>query len=138
MDLSGDGSLLVGVWQDDFWNQGMFLVRFEDIVANEDDDQAPGQALPTAFNLAQNYPNPFNPQTSIAFALPRGEQVRLDIFDAAGRLVRTLVDENRGAGEHTVVWNGTDNAGNGMPSGTYVYKLQTESFVRARSMTLLK
>jgi uncharacterized membrane protein len=138
VDLSGDGSLLVGVWQDDFWNQGMFLVRFQDDVANEDIDETPGQTLPTAFNLAPNLPNPFNPQTSIAFALPRGEQVRLDIFDAAGRLVRTLVDENRAAGEHTVIWDGTDDGGNGVASGTYVYKLQTDTFVRARSMTLLK
>lgn len=138
LDLAGDGSLIVGAWLDDNFQQGMFLVRFHGGVATEDQGPVVTDTLPAAFTLAQNYPNPFNPQTTIAFALPQAQHVRLDIFDSAGRLVRTLVDEDRAAGEHQALWNGTDGAGRVVPSGTYLYRIQSESNVQSRTMTLLK
>lgn len=107
-------------------------------VAIENPD-VPGDQTPMVErNLAQNYPNPFNPSTTIAFDLPRNEQVRLDIVDLAGRNVRTLVNEVRGAGSHAVVWDGTDNAGQRVASGTYVYRLISDSSIQSKSMVLVK
>jgi alkaline phosphatase len=104
-----------------------------------EDPSLPGDQVPTAaVALDQNYPNPFNPQTTIAFNLPRNEQVRLNIFDVQGHLVRTLVDGVRGEGQHTVVWSGDDNAGQRVASGTYVYRLETEQMVLNRTMVLIK
>ena len=66
---------------------------------------------PQVLALFDNYPNPFNPITNIKFDLPKAGHVRLDVFDVSGRLVKTLVDENRAAASHTVTWDGTDNRG---------------------------
>ena len=91
-----------------------------------------------AVALGQNFPNPFNPITTIAFDLPRSEQVRVTIHDVQGRLVRTLVDGVRDEGRHTVVWSGVTDAGRRAASGAYIYRLQTESRVMSRTMVLAK
>lgn len=88
--------------------------------------------------LDQNAPNPFNPNTTIAFSLPRQGAVTLQVFDVRGRLVRTLVDESRGAGEHRVVWDGTDDGGRAAASGVYLYRLNADGQVLQNKMTLVK
>jgi hypothetical protein len=88
--------------------------------------------------LGQAYPNPFNPSTSIDFRVGRTGQVRLDIHDAAGRLVRTLVATNMAAGEYTARWNGLDNAGRRAPSGLYFFRLAAGEDVVTRKMVMLK
>ncbi len=74
----------------------------------------------------------------VAFALDRPTAVRLRIYDAAGRLVRTLVDGVRPAGSHTAFWDGRDDAGRNAASGAYVCRLEAGTSVRAVRMTLLK
>ena len=83
--------------------------------------------------LAQNAPNPFNPETDISYTIIENGRVRLDVYDALGRLVTRLVDAVQGAGTHHVRFY----AG-GLPSGTYQYVLQTETMVLTRSMLLAK
>ncbi len=97
------------------------------------EDQAP---KPLA--LAQNQPNPFNPSTKIAFVLDQRSPVRLEVFDLQGRLVRTLASEAMDAGDHTVVWDGRTDNGPSAASGTYVYRLQTDTQSLTRKMTLVK
>ncbi len=94
--------------------------------------------LPDATFLSQNFPNPFNPNTTIAFGLKSDGFVNLNVYDAAGRLVATLINESRPAGPYTTVWNG--KSGNGTPaaSGVYFYKLETEEFAKTRKMILLR
>jgi hypothetical protein len=99
---------------------------------------ATGAATPRAHQLAQNMPNPFNPQTEIAFALPQTERVHLAIYGVDGRLVRTLVDEERPAGQHSVTWHGRDDAGRVVATGTYFYALRAGDFRQVRKMTLVK
>ncbi|GAB5518048.1 MAG: hypothetical protein RhofKO_02990 [Rhodothermales bacterium] len=91
------------------------------------------ETLPTSYELDQNYPNPFNPVTSIRFGLPQSAHVRLTVHDALGRTVRTLVDETRPAGRHTITLNATD-----LPSGTYLYRISAGSYEATRTLTLLK
>ena len=88
---------------------------------------------PRGFNLAQNYPNPFNPTTTISFQLSQTGKVKLSVFDVHGRQVKTLVNDFRPAGQHVVDFNG-----DGLPSGTYVYRLETGDGVETRKMTLIK
>ncbi len=94
--------------------------------------------LPTVFALYANYPNPFNPMTNIKFDMAKAGQVRLDVFDVSGRLVRNLVDEERPAATHTVVWDGTDNRGGRVASGAYYYRLQTDNQMATQKMMLVK
>jgi len=94
--------------------------------------------LPTVYALHDNYPNPFNPMTNIKFDLPRASHVKLAVYDIAGRLVKTLVNEVKPAATHTEVWDGTDRTGRRMASGTYYYVLQTEGFKSTHKMMLVK
>jgi hypothetical protein len=98
---------------------------------------SPG-SVPTRFALGQNYPNPFNPTTSISFDLPHDSRVRLDVYNLLGERVRTLIDENVGAGTHQVVWDGTDERANAVVSGVYFYRLEAPGFASVRKMLLLK
>lgn len=88
---------------------------------------------PSRIHLSQNYPNPFNPVTSIGFELPAGSNVRLAIYDLRGRLVATLVDGMREAGEHNVKWDAS-----GCASGVYLYRLRTDDHVESARMLLIK
>ena len=95
-------------------------------------------ALPPAPALRGAFPNPFNPRTDIAFDLPRATTCRLQVFDAAGRLVRTLVDGPRSAGRHTVTWDGRDDGGTARPSGLYLVRLATPGANLTRKVTLAR
>jgi hypothetical protein len=99
-----------------------------------------GPAIPSSYYLGQNAPNPFNPSTSIEFGIPAGGSgfVTIDVFDVAGRLVRTLLKETRGAGTWRVTWDGTTNAGSRVSSGVYFYRLRTPQFTQTRRMTLVE
>jgi hypothetical protein len=99
-------------------------------------DEAP--ETPPASYLSQNYPNPFNPSTTIRFGLRVRAPVSLRIYDAAGRLVRVLVEEPRDAGRYSEDWNGLDNAGRAVASGMYFYKLKAGMFEETRKMVLLR
>ncbi len=89
--------------------------------------------------LEQNHPNPFNPRTTIEFTLARSAPVTLAIFDAAGRRVRTLLrGEMRSAGGNSADWDGTDEAGRRVASGTYYYRIEANAASQARAMTLVK
>ena len=95
-------------------------------------------AAPAAFCAYNNFPNPFNPLTSIKFDLPRAGAVSLRIYDVAGRLVRTLIDQELPAATHTVNWDGTDHAGRRQASGVYYYRLSTVEETATRKMMLVK
>ena len=97
------------------------------------------ETIPVAFRLLGNHPNPFNPGTVISYAAPHAARVTLRVFDVAGRLVRTLeAGVAHEAGRHAIRWDGRNDRGQAMPSGTYVYRLEAGSFNQARAMVLLK
>jgi flagellar hook assembly protein FlgD len=81
-------------------------------------------------------PNPFNPATTFHFELPQTAAVRLEVYDAAGRRVRTLVSATLGAGTHRARWNGRNDAGAVVRSGAYFVRLQAGALV-ARTKTVL-
>ena len=95
-------------------------------------------APPASYALRQNTPNPFNPSTDIRFDLPVASSARLDIFQANGRLVRTLVAGALPAGRYRVPWDGRNDRGAVLPSGVYLYRLSAAGYVEARRMLLLK
>jgi hypothetical protein len=85
------------------------------------------------YQLEQNYPNPFNPSTSIAFTLAQAGEVKLEIYNALGQKVATLVNAKLPAGKHDVIWQ-AQNA----PTGIYFYKLETAAFSQTRKMVLMR
>nr|MCI0596913.1 T9SS type A sorting domain-containing protein [candidate division Zixibacteria bacterium] len=94
--------------------------------------------IPLQFSLGQNYPNPFNPTTTISFSLPIAEKVRLKIYNILGQEVRSLLDEDKPAGIHQVMWDGNDRNGLQVSSGLYFYKIQTPSYREVKRMIFLK
>ena len=89
--------------------------------------------------LHDPYPNPFNPQTTIAFEIPEQRAVSLRVFDLSGRLVKELITtEEYTPGRHEVVWNGRDDAGRQVASGTYFYRLEAGSYSETKRMVLVK
>jgi streptogramin lyase len=102
------------------------------------DYDATGSLFAVSDVRIKQFPNPFNPMTTIRFDLQRATHVQLDVFDARGRRVVTLVDEDRSAGMHREVWNGRDAQGRPVSSGWYVYQVRTEQSRVAGRMLLLK
>ncbi|MBD3222329.1 hypothetical protein GF314_13910, partial [bacterium] len=98
----------------------------------EDPTPQPGALVRSVF------PNPFNPRTTIVLALPRSEPVRLAIHDLAGRRVRLLVDATLAAGEHRIVWDGTDDRGVRLASGVYLCVLASVSAERGRTLVMVR
>lgn len=102
------------------------------------EDNAQSDNLPQEFTLFQNYPNPFNPTTKIRYQLRQSTEVSLKIYNLLGQLIRTLIDEKQRAGEYSVVWDGKDAKGERVASGIYLYKIQTQYFVKTKKMILIR
>jgi hypothetical protein len=94
--------------------------------------------IPNKFALSQNYPNPFNPTTTINFEIAKEAKVNVQIYDLLGNKVITLVNTNKLAGAYNVMWNGLNNAGEIMPTGTYFYRITAGSFTQTKKMVLMK
>jgi len=94
--------------------------------------------LPDDYTLAQNYPNPFNASTMIRFGLPEKSHVTVEVFNALGRKVTTLVDGPLSAGNYVVDWDGTNDIGETVATGVYLYRLSTDLSTTTRKMVLLK
>ena len=95
-------------------------------------------AVPESYTLS-NYPNPFNPTTNIVFNLPEQEILTVTIIDITGRTVRSITQgEQFSAGEHQVIWDGKNDLGKPVTTGTYVIKLSGKNFQQVRNITLLK
>ena len=97
-----------------------------------------GEGVPVEFALHENYPNPFNPTTTLRFDLPEVSNITLTIYNMLGQKVRTFNYQNTSAGYHSVTWNATNDYGDPVGAGVYLYQLQTKDFVKTRKMVLLK
>ncbi len=91
------------------------------------------------YQLHQNYPNPFNPNTTIRFSLPKAETVTLAVYDIHGRVVRNIVDyEHYNAGTFEVEWDGRNNFGQVVASGTYFARLYAGPHIESMKLKLVK
>ncbi|MGA9408534.1 MAG: aryl-sulfate sulfotransferase, partial [Bacteroidota bacterium] len=90
-------------------------------------------STPGVITLNENYPNPFNPSTTIRYTLPLSGKVAMHVYNILGQSVATLVEGNQSAGTHAVLFNGSD-----LPSGVYLYRIESGSFSAVKKMVLLK
>jgi hypothetical protein len=102
------------------------------------DDNQTQNVIPSTFEVSQNYPNPFNPSTTIKYGLPENSIVTIKIFNILGQEVKTLVNTEKNAGTYSVTWNGDNNFGQKVTSGTYIYRVVAGNFVQTKKMVLLK
>ena len=145
VDTTQTAPLLAGRFGIYVFNLGAYgQVGCDDIIIEGESQgvgDTPGDiSLPRSAFLSQNYPNPFNPMTTIRVDIPEGQarQTVLSIYDLRGRLVRTLVDKPLGAGTHFFAWDGRDDSGRAVPSGTYIYRMKRGEDRYTRKMLLAK
>ena len=106
---------------------------------DEGEDEEPlGSELPTVTALLPSYPNPFNPSTTLEFHLVEPSPVFLEVYDARGAVVRTLVDARRPAGVHRVVWDGRDGMGMQVATGVYFARFVAGDYQMTQKLVLLK
>jgi hypothetical protein len=94
--------------------------------------------IPSVFSIQQNYPNPFNPVTTLRYDLPENSLVNITIYDMLGREVKTLINQTQDVGYRSVIWDATNDLGQQVGAGVYLYQLQTKNFVKTRKMVFLK
>ena len=93
---------------------------------------------PETFRLHQNYPNPFNPVTNISYNLPEESFVNITIYDLLGNVVNNLLNTNQSSGYKTIEWNATNNEGQTVSAGVYLYRISAGGLVKTKKMILLK
>jgi hypothetical protein len=98
----------------------------------------PGAMPAFVTTLGQSFPNPMNPTAEIHYSIGSPGKVRLRIFDVSGRVVRTLVEEVKGAGEYTVAWDGRNDSGKRLGSGVFFYQLEASEFKSAKKIVIVK
>jgi len=104
-------------------------------ILSADDEQT---LLPMVTALKGNYPNPFNPDTNISFSLHENALVVIEIYNVRGQKVRTLVNTEMEAGNHSVVWNGRTDQNREAGSGIFFYRMKAGTFTSTRKMILMK
>jgi hypothetical protein len=118
---------LASIWQTVWINAGSPTLSFND-----------QQPTPNIYILGQNYPNPFNPVTTLRYDLPKDALVNITIYDMMGRIVNNLVSSQQNAGYKSIQWNATNDAGQPVSAGIYLYTIQAGEFRQTRKMVLLK
>jgi hypothetical protein len=123
-----DGIDTVNVTGDD---RVLFVNRYEYL-------STVSEGIPVEFALHENYPNPFNPTTTLRFDLPEVSDITLTIYNMLGQKVRTFNMQSTPAGYHSITWDVTNDYGEQVGAGVYLYQLQAKGFVKTRTMVLLK
>jgi hypothetical protein len=112
---------------------------FNAIEGNSPTDIDEKERVDLSFQIFQNYPNPFNPSTLISYRLDKQTQITLEIFNITGEKVTTLISQQiQYPGDHSILWNGKDNNGNLVSSGTYLYRLKSNQFGQTRKLLLIR
>jgi len=109
-------------------------LMFENLLLNNDNDVQ----SPSSFKLYSNYPNPFNPVTTLRYDLPEDGLVNITIYDMLGNVVNNLVNTKQSSGYKSVQWNATDNLGQPVSVGVYLYSIEAGDFRQTKKMILLK
>ena len=129
-------ALVRGTNSDGMATTTMITVSSEPLAVDDDNN-----IIPSEYSLGQNYPNPFNPSTTIQFSIPERSFVTLEVFNALGEKITTLVSEEKNAGNYEVSFDASslpNRQGSALTSGIYLYKLQTPTFTESKKMALLK
>jgi len=129
-----------------YYGELEYWVTTVDVSGNESEPSEPASVtlavlediVPDEFALQQNYPNPFNPSTQIRYALPSSSHVKIVIYNMLGSKVRTLFSDMQDAGYRSVLWNATNDQGDPVSAGMYIYTIEADGYYDSKKMILLK
>lgn len=134
IDIDGDGELEIIIFTSGASYKTYIYSTGVQITSIQNDERQ----QPNYFGLKQNFPNPFNPNTTIRYSISSPEQVSIKIYDISGQLIKEINKEHYQAGEFEVVWDGKNNFGEKVSSGSYFYQLVIGNHSEAKKMILLK
>ena len=109
-----------------------------DMVINSGLGVRDGSALPSSIKVYPNYPNPFNPTTQIKYDLPKDSYVNIFIYDVMGKKIKSLFNNNQTSGYHYLRWDATNDIGESVSAGMYIYTIQADEYRATKKMVLLK
>jgi len=141
--VAANSSTIAFSWMDNRRSKGWDIYAklatwdWEGVVNIADKDGKPQTAIKSYF-LWRNYPNPFNRTTNIRFALRYAKHTSLRIYDIKGKLIKTLVNEHKPAGNYSIKWNGKNEAGKVVPSGIYIYRIISGGYTSTKTMLIGK
>ena len=102
-------------------------------------DEGKMQIFVTESKILQNYPNPFNSNTTIDYQLDISSNVKIEIYNIEGQLIKLLISDYKPSGYYSLTWDGTNDNGIKVPSGTYIYRIKTDGgFVKEKKMVYIK
>jgi hypothetical protein len=139
-DVSSKSTFSILVNQRDF-NQYSMMLIFEFIKTLNDyipTSIASEPLVANALQLDQNWPNPFNPSTNISFTLQKADFVQLNVYNILGEKIKTLAMGEQSRGKHSFIWNGKNDSGMFVSSGTYIYRLKVGQFTETKKMLLIR
>jgi len=117
-------------------NEGWFVGDLSSVVSIANEDQPVD--IPQKIILYDNFPNPWNGTTIISYDVPNQSTVSLIIYDIQGRFVKTLINHTAGPGHYSVTWGGTNDLGQLVSAGLYLYRIQSEDYIHTKKMLLIK
>lgn len=133
------GQLFLGLNDEIFWDNYGYYVAFISgsghITGLRDTEN---QNAISDFSLSQNFPNPFNPTTTINYSVPGASNVNITVYDINGQVVKNLLSEFKNSGNYSLNWDGKNDSGSTVSSGTYFYQVQIGNLVQTKKMILLK
>ncbi len=134
VDFGCDGNIILSGDDIILWRVGLDTSECEEqqLVISSD------ITTPETFRLQQNYPNPFNPTTTLQYNLPNDGFVNITIYDMLGNVINNLVHDNQNSGYKSVQWDATNNQGQQVSAGVYLYSIETGDFRQTKKMILLK
>jgi len=121
-----------------WWRASLDTSNCEYLISEQQLTLSKNINVPKKFNVHQNYPNPFNPVTRLSYDLPEDSFVSITIYDMLGNVVNNLVNTKQSSGYKSVQWNATDNLGQPVSAGLYLYSIETNDFRQTKKMILLK
>lgn len=110
------------------------VIVYGTVGIEEDEENAD---LTKRFILSQNSPNPVHSRTEIHFVIPQASELILNVYDIQGRLIKNLYQDKANAGEHAIIWDLKDPYGTSVPSGIYLYRLESRDFPSTKKLILL-
>ncbi len=131
---AGDFTEFLSITSDD---PSMSMMEIE-LTATATPVSNPNEVVPVVTELKGNYPNPFNPTTTIQFSVKDSGPVSIDVYNVLGQKVRTLVNGQLNAGNHSITWNGRDDRNRNVASGIYFYRMRAGSYSQTKKMVMMK
>jgi len=129
---------MLGIQRATQWGYSIYEFEVYPLDTTDTNEVQQSLTVPAKYSLENSYPNPFNPTTTIKYHIAKSGNVKIEVFNINGQLIRTLIDSYHTPGDYFIMWDGRNAAGNIVSSGTYFYRMTAGEFTQTKKMVFLK